>query len=103
MMTVFDSRLSGTVRVLGDQQRTLGASTSQVGWVAALVWPAVWTAVVAGALLGTEGRILLWFGIAGVVAMLVRQASKFVSRRVRHANLIIDNAPGAREHARVDA
>jgi hypothetical protein len=101
-MTVFDSRMIGTVRHMGEQQRTPGASTNQVGWVAALVWPAVWTAVVAGALLGTDGRLLLWAGVAGVVAMLVRQASKVVSRRVRQANLIIDNAPGARR-SRVDA
>jgi len=92
-MTVFDSRMSMSVRVLGDQSRNAGASTGQVGWVAALVWPAVSTAVVAGALLGHSGVLLLWLGIAGVVAMLVRQVVKVVSSSVRQAGLIIDNAP----------
>lgn len=102
-MTVFESRLSATVRLSSDQYRTPGASTGQVGWVAALVWPAVWTAVVAGALLGDSGRLLLWAGVAGVVAMLVRQGVKVVSRRLREANLIIDGAPGMADRPRVDA
>lgn len=101
-MTVFDNRLAGGVSLLDEQQRTPGVSQSQVGWVSALVWPAVWTAVVAGALLGPDGRVLLWAGVAGVVAMLVRQASKVVGRRVRQANLIIDNAPGVASRAHAD-
>ncbi|BDZ50101.1 hypothetical protein GCM10025867_23420 [Frondihabitans sucicola] len=96
-MTVFESRLSDNVRMMGDTRRTPGISTNQVGWVAAFVWPAVLTAVVAGALLGPSGRVLLWVGVAGVVAMLIRQGGKVVARRVRQANLIIDNAPGYRE------
>jgi hypothetical protein len=93
MMTVFDSRMSMSVRLLGEQARTPGASTGQVGWVAALVWPTVSTAVVAGALLGHSGVLLLWLGIAGVLAMIARQVVKVVSSSVRQAGLIIDNAP----------
>lgn len=100
-MTVFDSRVSASVRISGEQYRTPGSSASQVGWVAALVWPAVWTAVVAGSLLGDSGRLLLWFGIAGVAAMLIRQGAKVVGRRVRHANLVIDGAPGAEGSGRI--
>ncbi|WP_147430112.1 hypothetical protein [Frondihabitans australicus] len=95
-MTTIDSRLAAQVRTSVDAYRTPTASANHVGWVAALVWPAVWTAVVAGSLLGAEGRILLWIGIAGVAAMLVRQGMKLLARNVRAANSIIDNAPGSR-------
>jgi hypothetical protein len=97
MMTTLDNRLGAAVRSSADTFRTPTTSANHVGWVAALVWPTVWTAVVAGALLGhTEGNLLLWGGIAGVVAMVIRQAMKLIARNVRAASSIIDNAPGSR-------
>lgn len=111
-MTVFDSRLTRSVRRPADHNRSqqtrpardradealpaLYAPTGQVGWVAALVWPAVSTAVVAGALLGSEGHLLLGAGIVGATGMFVRQGVKVVRRSVRTANLVIDNAPTGR-------
>lgn len=95
-MTVFDSRVTPAVRLSRDERRTpMGRDTDAqpVGWVAALVWPLVWTSVVAGALLGTEGRILFWVGVVGVLAMFARQAVKVAARNVREAGFIVDNAP----------
>jgi hypothetical protein len=98
IVTVFDNRTSGSPSLLG-QQLTPGASTGQVGWIAAFVWPTVWTAVVAGALLGADGVILLWIGIAGVVAMAGYQGFKLRSRRVRRADLLLDTTPGEHDDA----
>lgn len=95
-MTVFDSRVTRRVRRPGDNRRTPqnnNGDSRPVGWVAALVWPAVWTAVIAGALLGAEGRLIFWAGVVGVLAMFARQAVKVAARNVRGANLIIDSAP----------
>lgn len=98
-MTVFDSRVTPAVRITRDERRTpnnRNTDAQPVGWVAALVWPLVWTSVMAGALLGTEGRILFWAGVVGVLAMFARQAVKVASRTVREANFIVDNAPYSR-------
>lgn len=95
-MTVFDSRMGGSVRAMSDTARTPIDSSGRVGWVAALVWPAVWTAVVAGSLLGESGRVLFWAGVAGVLLMFVRQGARMLARNVRAANSIIDAAPGSR-------
>lgn len=95
-MTVFDSRISSSARLVADAARTPNSSVNRVGWVAALVWPAVWTAVVAGSLLGSEGRLLFWAGVVGVLGMFLRQGVKLMARNVRVAGSVIDNAPGSR-------
>lgn len=95
-MSVFDSQITTGVGTSADAARTPNGSEHQVGWVAALVWPAVWTAVVAGALIGTEGRLLFWAGVAGVLGMFLRQAVKIAGRNIREAGRIIDAAPGGR-------
>jgi hypothetical protein len=93
-MTVFDSRITtGAGRNRPRPERDQ-ASRAQVGWVAALVWPLVWSLVLAGALLGAQGTLLFWLGVAGVLAMFARQGLRAVAARVRHANDVIDNAPG---------
>ncbi|ROQ38227.1 hypothetical protein EDF46_1853 [Frondihabitans sp. PhB188] len=92
-MSTFDSRIANNVHLSTDTNRTPGVAANHVGWVAALVWPAVWTAVVAGSLLGSEGTLLFWAGVVGVLAMFARQAVKVARRNVRRANFIIDNAP----------
>ncbi len=96
-MTVFDSRITtgaGRNRPRPDRD---AATRPQVGWVAAFVWPLVWSLVLAGALLGSEGTLLFWLGVAGVLGMFARQGLRAVAVKVRHANAVIDNAPvGAR-------
>lgn len=91
---MFDSRGVNQVRLLADSKRTPSGLTNQVGWLCALVWPIVGTAVVAGALLGSSGRLLLVAGALGSLAMLARQGARILARKVREANLVIDNAPG---------
>lgn len=95
-MSTIDSRFAKSVGISTDTTRTPIVPDSHVGWVPALVWPAVWTAVVAGSLLGSQGTVLFWAGVIGVLAMFARQGVKMVSRNVRRANLVIDNAPFAR-------
>jgi 4-hydroxybenzoate polyprenyltransferase len=92
-VTVYDSRVLNDVRIVADTGRTPIVSSNQVGWLCALVWPMVGTAIVAGLLLGDHGPVLFWAGVVGGVLMLARQAVKVVGRKVRDANMIIDNAP----------
>jgi 4-hydroxybenzoate polyprenyltransferase len=96
-VTVYDSRATSSVRLLADTRRTPMASSNQVGWLSALVWPLVGTALVAGSLLGTHGRVLFWAGVVGCLLMFARQAVKVVARKVRDANLVIDGAPDGTE------
>ncbi|MCU1529061.1 MAG: hypothetical protein JWP75_2824 [Frondihabitans sp.] len=93
-MTVLDNRTIDSIRLKADTGRTPMASGNQVGWVSAFVWPAVGTALVAGSLLGAHGLMLFWAGVIGSLAMFVRQVIKLAARKVRDANLVIDNAPG---------
>lgn len=85
-MSTIDSRFAKSVGISTDTTRTPIVPDSHVGW----------TAVVAGSLLGSQGTVLFWAGVIGVLAMFARQGVKMVSRNVRRANLVIDNAPFAR-------
>ena len=90
-MTVFETRMASTVRSDVDTSRT-PSSGSEIGWMTAVAWPAVWIGVVAGALLGTAGTLLFWAGVVGVLAMFARQVFRVAGRGVRRANSVVDGA-----------
>ncbi|GAA4669483.1 hypothetical protein [Frondihabitans cladoniiphilus] len=93
-MTVFDTRTSDSVALLGDRSRESQPVGRRIGWVAAFGWPAVGVAVLAGVLTGQ--LLLTLIGVFGVLVLAGRQVALVVAKKVRTAAAVVDDAPYGR-------
>lgn len=97
-MTVFETRMSEHPSLGAPRGASTRAAHRQVGWVAALGWPAVWTAVLAGALLGPTGLVLLCIGLLGVVVLAFHQTTRLRVRPTSTADPVVESSPREARH-----